>query len=253
MSVVAKNLQINRIDAPKNLPVRQMRLARTTFVAQGVPAILLTALLGGCSTTPPDTPPEPVETPPESAPAAQPPQPEVVGSLLTEARTAFRKHRFTTPADDNAYDRYRKVLAMDPGNPEAENGIGAIVEQYLLRARETAGQGRYDAASHYLDKATSIDPEHPNIPPLSRMIKDAKGAREKVFVLDRGQLVTRRVDESVLEAIVREILDGDSFVAIRAPDDASGRWIYQTLNRLTSTRVQASLEIGNPPAVTVTH
>ncbi len=208
---------------------------------------LLALVLAGCTT------PSAVRTPDKPSRPPENPRQDLVYDLLEEARVAFASNRLTTPNEDNAYFRYLQVLAIDPDNAAAEDGINAIVEQYLSWAIDNAREGRFSKAANYVGKASSVDPEHPNIAPVIRLINDSRQQGDRTFRLDRTALRNRAVDPDTFEAIVQEILRGESFVIIRAPDDASGRWLYQQLNNLTSTRVQASLEIGIPPAVIVTH
>ena len=178
----------------------------------------------------------------------------LIRRLLAEAQLAFEARRLTSPRRSNALQRYRQVLSLDPGNTHARNGINIIVEQYLTWAILDAEEGNYSAAFSYIRHASAVDPEHLNIPAVRQKIERQRSNRERVFRLERHRLNERMVASDTLEAIVAEILKGGAFVVIRAPDDESGRWLYQRLNSMTSSRIEASLEVepGLRPIVIVT-
>ena len=175
----------------------------------------------------------------------------LIARLLVEAQHAFERKRLTTPVSDNAHQRYLRILSLDPENEQAKEGINTIVEQYLSWAMESAKKNRHASAANYLRRANTVDPEHPNILPATHKVNKKRAMREEVFQLDPKQLRNREVDGKVLKAIVKEMLSGDTFVVIRAPDDASGRWLYQLLNTRVPYRVQASYEASAAPAILV--
>ena len=51
--------------------------------------------------------------------------------LLAEALRDLQAGRLSTPAGNNALERYRKVLAIDPSNKQAQDGLAAIADSYL--------------------------------------------------------------------------------------------------------------------------
>ncbi len=49
--------------------------------------------------------------------------------------------------------------------------------------------------------------------------------------------------------IGREAGEHNATAIIYARSDAEGRWIYQQLNRATSTRLRARIELSTPPRI----
>lgn len=204
--------------------------------------LLLLTLVSGCASEPPRPS---LDRQLSLATVAQVPQ------LLDQAGRAFTNQRLTTPAWDNAYQRYRRVLELDPGNPMAQEGLLRIVEQYLTWAIRNARAGNYSKAQHYLKLAKHVDSKHPNIPPVQTMIDRRHTKERKVFHLSSARLRQRLPESALFEKIAKALRTGSPLVTIRAPNDASGRWIYQQLNPLTDQRLEATLEIGTPPAVII--
>ena len=58
-----------------------------------------------------------------------------IAALLAQGQQSLRQFRLLTPAGDNANHYFKEVLALDPGNPVARDGINQIVERYALLAR----------------------------------------------------------------------------------------------------------------------
>ncbi len=86
-----------------------------------------------------------------------------ISGKLINARLALADNRLMSPANDNAYDRYRQVLALDPGNTKAKDGLRAIADRYLRLTDSAAGQGNLTEARTYLARAKKADPTHPGI------------------------------------------------------------------------------------------
>jgi tetratricopeptide (TPR) repeat protein len=57
---------------------------------------------------------------------------ENIKLLLEEAKELFRIDRLTSPVVDNAFEKYKAVLAIDPDNVQAITGIQKIVDRYIL-------------------------------------------------------------------------------------------------------------------------
>lgn len=78
--------------------------------------------------------------------------------LLSNAVQAMDEQRFVTPADDNARELYRKVLALDPTNSIATGGLRAISDAYVERASVALRAGAPSQANRALAIAGETDP-----------------------------------------------------------------------------------------------
>ena len=57
------------------------------------------------------------------------------------------------PPDSNAYRLYNRVLAVDPGSPEATNGLQAVRQALINRALAQLAGDELDAARRTLEAA----------------------------------------------------------------------------------------------------
>ena len=177
----------------------------------------------------------PEEQDPSTAPAEVDPR---IIPLLAKADEAYIEDRLTTPLDDNAYLRYLQVLSIDPDNEKANQGIANIVEKYLAWSIENVYQARYRRARDFLNKARSVDEDHPNIAAVENMVNTYASGRTQTFELSRKSTELRDSQTvSTLGSIAAEISKHQATVVIEAPSDATGRWIYQQLNEATKERV----------------
>jgi serine/threonine-protein kinase PpkA len=83
-----------------------------------------------------------------------------VDGLLRAAHTALSDYRLTTPEHDNAYDYYKQVLAIDPGNRQATTGFTLIADRYLTLAQQAFAKGKHTQASHYVTEGLQIKSDH---------------------------------------------------------------------------------------------
>jgi eukaryotic-like serine/threonine-protein kinase len=114
--------------------------------------------------------PEPEAAAPAPAPAAPRPsrtaalreQLRIVG-LLRGADAALARDQLTSPPGENAYDKYREVLSIDPGNAEARAGIQRVGGRYIALARDALAKGDRQHAQDYLEQARKVAPRHPDL------------------------------------------------------------------------------------------
>ena len=81
-----------------------------------------------------------------------------IEQLLREATADIAADRLTTPADKNAFSRFRAVLALDPANSAALEGLHNILTRYLVLAKASANDNNFDVARGYLNKADAVSP-----------------------------------------------------------------------------------------------
>jgi len=93
--------------------------------------------------------------------------------LLRKAEADLEALRLASPAGDNALDRYREVLRLDPGNSQARSGVRKVVGEFVALARQAMANGDFEDAKDYLASAQEIDPEAENV----RMASDALQAK----------------------------------------------------------------------------
>ena len=214
----------------------------------------MSVFISACTVTPPveQTQIDLQETQIDPQETQTDPQEIQIQQLLSSANWALEEDRLTTPTENNALSDFRQVLLIDPSNAFARDGINRIVEQYLAWALDHAERSNLKRARQFVSIAEEIDPQHPNIQPVVNKINDQEDRVVTVFKLDPVAVRRKTVDAQELDRIAARIAHHRAFVTIRAPDDRSGRWLYQELNSRVDFRLEATLELSNNASVSLT-
>jgi serine/threonine-protein kinase len=94
---------------------------------------------------------------------------KIVG-MLQNAKLALGENRMMSPPGDNAYDRYRNVLRLEPGNQAAKSGLREIASRYVRLANEAVDQGDAAKAREHLGNARRADASHSGIRAVEQRI-----------------------------------------------------------------------------------
>ena len=81
-----------------------------------------------------------------------------IDELLSAAELDVAALRLTSPAGNNAFEKYAEVLSRDPENENAKQGLENIVTRYLRLANKATDAGEFDQAATYLARADSVYP-----------------------------------------------------------------------------------------------
>ncbi len=174
-----------------------------------------------------------------------------IPALLDDATRAFAADRLTEPLDDNAYFRYLQILSIDPANPDANLGLSDIVEKYLEWSINSMRAGARRSARDYLNKAKSVDENHPSIAAVENMMVVVQANRGRETHTLASDAVAARTPEVVaaLRDIAAQIETHKASIIIEAASDATGRWLYQRLNEMTEERIRARFELNSLPRI----
>jgi TonB family protein len=89
-----------------------------------------------------------------------------VEDLLVKASRAMFARHFTAPKGDNALVFYRSVLAVDPTNGEARDGLRRVGNVLISRFKDAVSQEHYNAAALALATLQLADPTNRHIHPF---------------------------------------------------------------------------------------
>lgn len=111
-------------------------LHKFVFPNTALPVLTTAVLLSACGAAPV----KPVDAPVVSQPTTPSPPPltprqRSVKALLADAESAMAQGRFSLPAHDNAYDRFRAVQLLDADNRQAQAGLHGILLIYVDRVQ----------------------------------------------------------------------------------------------------------------------
>ena len=107
--------------------------------------------------------------------------------LLREAAADVAAYRLTTPPENNAFARFQLVLAKEPGNAKATQGLKAILDRYLVLAKAAVEEDDFDLARRYLDKAGSVSPGAESVAAARAALDDRVKANERERVEREAQ------------------------------------------------------------------
>jgi hypothetical protein len=115
--------------------------------------------------------------------------------LLREATADVAADRLTTPVDNNAFSRYRAVLALDPANEAALEGLHDILRRYLVLAKAAVNENSFDLAGGYLDKAAAVSPGAESIAAARSALDKRKAAHEEELLRVESETQQAAEDE----------------------------------------------------------
>ncbi len=117
---------------------------------------------------------------PSSAPQAAAAQPapakvsneadEKTYALIDKAQQAMLDRHYIDPTAGSALALYREVLAIDPANGEAKQGLERLAEILIARVQGALDERKFDAALQSLETARSIDPNDRRLSALDERI-----------------------------------------------------------------------------------
>jgi hypothetical protein len=94
--------------------------------------------------------------------------------LVHAAEIDLAELRLTRPAGNNAFERFQRVLELEPRNPIAREGLRMISERYHGLAEDALDRGTLDSAQRYLDAARGVDPGADWLTPLQQAIEQRR-------------------------------------------------------------------------------
>jgi hypothetical protein len=205
---------------------------------------------------------QPTEPPPPPPP---PPAPWGVTTLLMQADMAFKRGRYTSPAEDNAFDRYKAVLVLDPDNAQALAGLDSVHLAYIDYARAVKASGNIPEATELVTRGATYFPQSPLLNELRLALKRAQATtapREQQrgssvaldgtrVLLPEAHLVKQTAEvKSLLVGLANRVRKSDESILIIARNDREGRWIYQVMQQAVSGyRIRGDIHLSRTPAI----
>ena len=172
---------------------------------------------------------------------------QLIPDILYEALQALSADRLLTPIDDNAHARFRRVLALDPQNQLALEGLQDIVKRYLQLTEEAMRRGQFDEAKRLLDRARFVDASHPEIAEVAEALQREMSSEDLFFVLDYPEYAARsEVAQQELADIASQIRENEAFFLIAAPNDELARWMVSVMrDAVMGYRLRGNIELSS--------
>ncbi len=103
-------------------------------------------------------------------PASKAPAADEADLIIEKAQQAMLDRHFIEPAEGSALSLYRKVLALDRDNGEAQQGLQRLAEILFARVQSALDERKIDVALQSLETARSINPNDSRLRPLDERI-----------------------------------------------------------------------------------
>ncbi len=175
----------------------------------------------------------------------------MIADILYEALQALMEDRLLTPADDNAHARFKRVLAYDPDNEIALQGLQDIVKRYLQLSEESMRRGLFDESRTMLERASFVDADHPDIASATEALQKEMNSDDLFFELDYSQYAARSEQaKNQLVDIAKQARDHEAFFLITAPNDTMARWMVSIMREAVSGyRLRGNIELASRAAI----
>jgi protein TonB len=98
----------------------------------------------------------------------------VIATNLAAGDRAFNEGHALEPRGRSALDHYTTVLALDPTNVAARQGIDQIADHFVAQARVAIARGQVAAAIVALDSIRRVRPEHRQLRELQQQLDAAQ-------------------------------------------------------------------------------
>ncbi len=99
--------------------------------------------------------------------------------LLDRARENINRLQLTSPKEDNAVEKYRRILELQPGHTEALHGLEQVSRTYADLATKAAEGNEFNKADSYLNQARSIKSDIPAIRQVEQLISSLRQRQEQ--------------------------------------------------------------------------
>ena len=158
---------------------------------------------------------------PISRESALAPQEAEVERLLAAAEADLKARRLTSPAGNNAWDRYKKVLELEPANPDAIRGMERVIETYMELVSTAVEQEDFGQAESYLERIRDLHPDSPSLLMGRMQLEDARQARADRLAEQGRQRQADLERQRIAEAVKTHWKSFDSALAIANLNEAA--------------------------------
>jgi tetratricopeptide (TPR) repeat protein len=117
-----------------------------------------------------------VELPSEKPVTQTEPEVITINQLLQEGEQALEAERLTTPAGDNAYERFQAVLAREPENAQALAGLQKVRQRYLSFIENLVKRKEFYAVPMLVRKARDVGADETELTRLLSQVTAEDGA-----------------------------------------------------------------------------
>ncbi len=163
--------------------------------------------------------------------------------LLAAVDQGIAEGRLVRPRENSAYEAYREIIELEPGNPEARRALVRLVRLQVDAVASALRSGRLEAAGDGLDDLASLAPDDPNLARLRTDYQQAVALQRQRAELVQSMLA--RAAGLTGEEQLEERRDVYLEVLSIEPGNASARaGLRRTRDEIASQTEQVQREAG---------
>ena len=102
-----------------------------------------------------------------------------ISALLSGAAEDLARDRLTSPAGNNAWEKYQEVLALAPGQKEASAGLDSVIGRYVTKFDASLRTKEFDKAEEYVSRIRGAWVDAPVLSSLTDRLSAARGAEQR--------------------------------------------------------------------------
>ena len=172
--------------------------------------------------------------------------------LKIDTRLAMDRGHLVEPYEHSAAQLILKVLEKSPDDESVLLMRSDLSESIMAVALDLISDERLIAAGEMLNHARVLDPDHPNLPAVTRRLTIASQSVTETLKIHPANLSGRSSTlRRQLSILGQRIVEENATITIRSRNDASARWIYQQLSQDVARRISATMEYGAPVAIII--
>lgn len=114
-----------------------------------------------------------------------------IDKRLQQAHDAFAQQKLLFPPKESAYYHFNQVLAIQPDNAKANNGLNDIANRYLTFAQTKLDQSRFDETVRLIDRGLKVRPRHERLLALKQKAVAVKAHTIKTHLRKARQAYSR--------------------------------------------------------------
>ena len=101
-----------------------------------------------------------------------------VSALLSGAAEDLALDRLTSPAGNNAWEKYQAVLALAPGHEKASAGLDSVIGRYVTKFDASLRAKQFDKADEYVSRLRGVWVDAPVLPVLQDRVSASRLAEQ---------------------------------------------------------------------------
>ncbi|MCP4408473.1 MAG: protein kinase [Gammaproteobacteria bacterium] len=126
-----------------------------------------------------------------------------IDELLRKAEHQMTNSLLTTPSGNNAHESFRKVLRLDPNNPQAKQGLEQITARYLYLAQKQKRVNDFQKGLALVERGLGVIPKHTKLLAFKReMLREIKQQQAALRKTKQKNQQKQQLIESNLNALL---------------------------------------------------